>query len=550
MRSRAFWIRFFAAIVSGLMIAALFPPYDLAGLAWIAFAPLLAALWSLSGKRAKWKGFALGFLAGAVSHGVQLSWLSVVSPLGAVVLPLYLGLFWGLFGAFAATLGNPSHGKPTVLGNFRYALINASVWALLEWLRGWLFSGFGWNGIGVSFHENRIFSQAADILGVTGLSLFLVLIQGLLVLAIRNRNPRTLAPLAAVVGAAAVYGFTLISIEKKRETTPLKALLVQINVPQDAANVLWDAAEVHMAYEDDTLAALAAAKAKNQFPDWVIWPESALTGRIFRTDDGEWGAWEHNVQTIRTIREAGNFSLIYGANELEAVADEQGLTRKPGGKAFNSLVVMSPEDELQTFRKHHLVIFGETIPFVESVPFLKKIYEQQAGVEFGGSFTAGDSFAPLAASAGGKSIGIIPTVCFEDTVPRLTRRFTAPGPQIITNVTNDGWFEQSAAADQHFANARFRAIELRRPMIRCANTGVSAAVTTTGSTANPKTGESQILTDARGSHFTRGSLLVEVGIPLKPATTLYSLIGDWGIIITGILGFLYSLRLRKPLPAH
>jgi apolipoprotein N-acyltransferase len=545
MGRRVTWIRLAAAIASGLMIAALFPPHHLEALAWVAFAPLLAALWSVDGKRAAWKGFGLGFLAGAVSHGVQLSWISVVSPLGAIVLPLYLGLFWGAFGAFAATLGNPGKTTRSLAAQVGCTFANAAVWAALEWLRGWLFTGFGWNGLGVAFHQNELFAQAADLLGVAGLSLFLVLIQGLLVLAIKQRQGKSLIPALSLVALVAGYGAFRLHSEKARATTPLKALLVQINIPQDAAEVQWDALTVHTAYENDTLAALAAAKANNEFPDWVVWPESALTGRILRTDDGAWGAWQENVDTIAAIREGGDFSLIYGANELEAVNDGDALVRKPNGKAYNSLVVMSPENELQSFRKHHLVIFGETIPFVDTIPFLKKIYEQQAGVEYGGSFTAGDSFEPLPVKAGDTMIGVIPTVCFEDTVSRLTRKFVKPGPQIIMNVTNDGWFKESPAADQHFANARFRAIELRRPMIRCANTGVTAAITSTGSTVDPETGKSQILIDSKGSHFTRGSLLTKLQIPLNPATTLYSLIGDWGIIVAGIFGFARSIVHHK-----
>lgn len=531
-----------AGILSGAGVLPLIPFVGIVG-----FTLLLWALWSVRGRKAGSKGFAIGFVAGTTAHAFQLSWLAVVSPLGAVVLPLYLGLFWGTFGACAATLGNPgSANKPNLWTNLLFTFANAAVFAGLEWLRGWLFTGFGWNGLGVAYHQTLLIAQVADVFGVAGLSLLVVWIAGLLSLAVANRNFKLLGPVAVIGLAVCGYGVFRIQQEKGLATTPLRALLVQVNIPQDAAQYLWDPAEIHMAYENDTLAALADAKAQGKFPDWVVWPESALTGRIFRTDDGGWGTWEQNVETVNAIRGAGDFSLIYGANELEAVATEEGgLMRKPEGNAYNSLVVMSPEDELQTFRKHHLVIFGETIPFVDSIPFLKEIYKQQAGVEYGGSFTPGKSFDPLPVQAAGGTISVIPSVCFEDTVSRLTRRFLKPGPQVIVNVTNDGWFERSAAASQHFANATFRAIELRRPMIRCANTGVSAALNSTGSPANPETGKSQILTDASGSHFTRGSLLVDLKIPLDPPCTLYALIGDWGIIITGIIGFLSVLRLRK-----
>jgi apolipoprotein N-acyltransferase len=354
------------------------------------------------------------------------------------------------------------------------------------------------------------------------------------------------------------------AFEGRGESVRVKALLVQINIPQDAARVLWEAHEVHMAYEDETIKALEeladrdAARLKEavgegdegeielSWPDWVIWPESALTGRILRAEDGTWGTWKENIDTIARVREAGPFHLIHGVNELESEkSGENELRVMEKGRIWNSLAVMSPEDDLQTYRKRHLVIFGETIPLVDQIPLLKKIYEQQAGIAYGGSFTPGESVDPLPIpTLAGEVIGAIPTVCFEDTVARLTRRFVRPGPQVIVNVTNDGWFKESAAAAQHFANARFRTIEMRRPMLRCANSGVSAALDTTGSTAHPDTGKPQVILDAEGSHFTRGSLLVELDVPLKPSFSLYAIIGDWGVIGLALFALALSWRLR------
>jgi apolipoprotein N-acyltransferase len=369
---------------------------------------------------------------------------------------------------------------------------------------------------------------------------------------------------AAIVGLVLCYGIVRMALEGRGESVRLKALLVQINIPQDAARVLWQAHEVHMAYEEETLKALEqladndVARLKEavgegdegaislSWPDWVMWPESALTGRILRTDDGTWGAWRENLETIAQVRRAGPFHLIYGINELEAQkSTDNELVLKHKGRAWNSLAVMSPQDDLQTYRKRHLVIFGETIPFVDTIPLLKKIYEQQAGVAYGGSFTPGVSAEPLPiATAAGTVIRAIPTICFEDTVARIPRLFIRPGPQVIVNVTNDGWFKQSAAAAQHFANARFRAIELRRPMLRCANNGVSAALDTTSSTAHPDTGKPQLITDASGSHFTRGSLLAELDVPLQPSFSLYAIIGDWGVIVLALAALALSAARR------
>ncbi len=584
MGKRSVAMKIAAAVVSGLLVAGLFPPFHATELVWVALVPLLAALWSLEGKRAGWKGFALGWLAGLGGWLVQCQWVGVVSWVGAVLLPLYLAVYCGLFGAFAATLGNPwrergmrnaERGVEEVsvsssrvphsalhvsLVSLRFAFCLGAVWSGTEILRGWVITGFGWNGMAMAFQETPLMAQGADLLGATGLAMVPVFFQAVLAQAGRRMwdgkrsLPLDVVAALVMVGLLAVYGSMRISMERGKEGVRLKALLVQINIPQDAALQTWTAEQVHMAYEDETSKALEGIKAKDpaHWPDWVMWPECALTGRILRADDGTWAMWRENMETIAQVRKAGPFQLIYGVNELEAEkAGEDQLVMKDKGRAWNSIAVMSPDDQLQTYRKRHLVIFGETIPFAEEFPFLKKIYEEQAGVEYGGSFTAGVSLDPLPIpTAAGTMIGAIPTVCFEDSVPRLTRKFVRPGPQVIINATNDGWFKESAAADQHFANARFRAIELRRPMLRCANSGVSAAIDSTGSTAHPDTGKPQVLVDGNGSHFTRGSLLTEVKVPLQPSFSLYAIIGDWGVIFLSVAAFVWSwLCRRNPSPA-
>ncbi|MFT3990212.1 MAG: apolipoprotein N-acyltransferase [Luteolibacter sp.] len=541
MGNRGFWMRLAGAVTGGLLVAGVFAPFNLTPLVWVAMLPFFAAVAGLEGKRVAWKGFWLGLVAGFVSFGIELDWLAVVTTAGAVVLPLYLAVYWGLFGAFAATLGRlegRSFGK--ILG---LAFANGAMWAGLEIARGWVFTGFGWNGLGVGFHNQLVMAQGADLLGVAGLSGFLVFVQALAFAAWKRRDWKPLAAGLAATALLAGYGFFRISSEKSRESVRLKSLLVQLNIPQEAARMEWTAEETHMAYEDETLKGLAANKA--QWPDWVIWPETALTGRILRMADGSWAMWEQNSETIAQVRTAGPFSLIYGAVELEGIEENGALLPKPRGEVYNSLVAMDPRDDLQTFRKHHLVIFGETIPFVDSIPLLKKIYEEQSGAEFNGSFTEGTSFEPLHLGAAGKRIGLIPTVCFEDTVPRLNRKFVRPGPQVIMNVTNDGWFKTTQAAEQHFQNARFRAIELRRPMIRCANSGVSAAIDSTGSTKNPDTGVDQIIRDGKGSHFMRGSLLVQLQVPVDPLFSLYARIGDAGALALAGAGFFLAVGLRK-----
>ncbi|MES2995559.1 MAG: apolipoprotein N-acyltransferase [Verrucomicrobiota bacterium] len=549
-----------AAIVSGILLGVIVPPFNLGPLVWVALVPLIVVLWRPREKRAGLKAAGLGWIAGMISFGIHVHWLNEVSWLGALALPAYLALYPAAFAWFAATLGNPFcdgpeieiRRWPIIRRSLGFAFRNAAVWAGLELLRGWVITGFGWNGLGIAFHQFPLMAQAADLLGVVGLSMLPAFVQFTLIQTARRmaltahdgirRTKLDFIFATLIVLLCAIYGVYRISSEKSREFIPLKSLLVQLNVPQEAARQLWDSPTIHIGYEDETLAGL------EKYPDaqWVIWPEVAVTRPILSAGDGQWGTWQENQVTFDRIRANHDYQFLFGVNEIEAKPAPNGeLAASPDSRMWNSLAVLDPDGNLERFRKHHLVIFGETIPLVDRFPWLKKIYEQQAGVSFHGSFTPGQSLDPLPVPAGDQTIGVIPSICFEDTVPRLTRKFVRPGPQVIVNVTNDGWFKESAAAAQHFANSRFRAIELRRPMLRCANSGVSGAIDTTGFVVHPVSGRPQLLLDENGSSFLRGSLLAESRIPIRPATTLYSLIGDWGVTLLGLGAFGISFLRRR-----
>ena len=585
------WLRLLAAAFCGVGTALLFPPFHAGGLVWVVMLPLLPALWTLKG-RSGWKGFGLGWLAGFTGFLISLHWLTEVSSVGWVALSAYLGIFPGLWGAFAAKWANPwrtsdqetqgrveariaaklsaqpSHWRSSA-ASLGTAFAIASAWCGLEWLRGWLFTGFGWNTLGVAFHETPVMAQSADLLGICGLSFLPVFLQAVMVQVgrrlVREARSGKLRPhvdfgvAAVLVALAFCYGVWRISTEGRGESVKLEALLVQLNIPQEAARRMWTAEEIHFGYEDETVKGLKAVEKANEdrlkaaredevvdlkSPDWIVWPESSLTGRILRDEDGAWATWQENLDTFSIIQEEGEFTLVMGLLEEEGERLGDELVLKDDGRVWNSLVMLEPGGAMKSFRKHHLVIFGEYIPFVEELPILKRIYEQQSGAEFGGALSKGESLEPVPTRIDGEEVGVIPTVCFEDTVPRLMRKFVRDGPQIIVNVTNDGWFKDSPAAAQHFANSRFRAIELRRPMIRCGNSGVSAAVNTVGSTTRPDSGTRQELRDEQGNHLTRGSLLVDVEIPRRPSVSLYAMIGDGGIILLGLAGLIAGIQMR------
>ena len=264
----------------------------------------------------------------------------------------------------------------------------------------------------------------------------------------------------------------------------------------------------------------------------VVWPEASLADYLFFAESGEQG-WGRALQsTLETVRPAGSFSLLFGLNEVEGDLSPEGrFTLKEDGKHYNSLLTISPGDErFQTYRKQHLVLFGETIPYRKQLKFLQWLWEKSTGTNYVGSLDAGEADKalrlPLAKAPEGE-VAMIPTICFEDTVPRKMRKFLKDGGQVIVNVTNDGWFKESEGAAQHFANAKFRSIEFRRPTVRCGNTGVSAVVSSQGTVLDKRKNEQRILRDDTGSHLTRGWLFATAYVPVDGPVTLYARFGDW-----------------------
>ena len=622
-RSLSLW-PVLAALISGVLLAMCFPGFgNFSGLVWLWMLPLLPAIWRGGSKR---YGFGIAYLSGLVFWLLNLKWLWTVSGLGAMAMAAFLALYFGAWGAIAVSLGNPWR-KPKDKSNkvnktgsseqqatsslqqkidqktsqqrksragfnlfngaledslrsLKFAFINAAAWVGLEWLRGWVFTGFSWNGLGVAFHETPVLAQAADLVGITGLAFLPVLMSAVLVqTAVRLKaeaaagklKPRLDFSVAALLLAMQFcYGVWRINHVNGWETERVRILLVQGNIPQD---VKWDPASVTdilQIYADATSAAIDALEQDNltrlqanvngdavelKQPDLVIWPESAIPTPLYFADnlDGYlmFAEMRHLInEEIRPLHAVlGPFALISGMNEFESDFDGKRAVWKEGGGQYNSIAIIAAEGELEqsisTWRKMHLVIFGEYIPFIDQVPFLGELFKFSSGADFAGNFDAGTSTEPMIAPIGNGQVQLIPSVCFEDTVGRLTRKFVRTEPQLIINVTNDGWFKDSEAARQHMANAKFRAIELRRPMVRSANTGVSGIISATGSLVDPATGKRQVIEDKHGSHFVRSSIYGHAYAPLHGPITLYALAGDCFVYLMMVCVLVTAVQAKR-----
>ena len=553
------WIRhawpWLAAVLSGALLGLCYPRWDLAGLVWVWQIPLFLALWFSHGKKPWRRGLALGYTSGLTFFLINLSSLlelrhvagTVWAGLGAwLALPGYLALYFGIWGAFAATAGRwnpganeakrPAEDRGDLFGPslavLKSAALVSAAWCGLEWLRGIAFTGFGWNGLGVALHESLYLIQIADVIGVSGLSFLIVFCNAVWTatlvriwreMAVRNRLRPHLdfAVATALIIGVFLYGVTRIMgrpTPSPENSVSLRTLLVQLNTPIDEK---WDqthAQRIIETYRDLTLGYVESSKY-----DLVIWPETALPGR--------WNfPWVQTYLNDHILGKA-DFSLILGIEDEEF----------EGGQIYNCIgLARGSTKESQLHRKIHRVPFGEYIPLRHSFP----VFAWIAGGMVPMDFTAGTSHEPL--KLRDPEAGIIPLICFEDTVGRLARKFVRPGPQLLVNVTNDGWFYQSPLAIQHLANAKFRCVELRRPMARAANTGVSAFIDEVGSLEFPDaapgtTGHERLRVvqdPLTGNTFTTGTLPSTVTLQKDAPITFFARYGDAFSVAMGLMATL------------
>lgn len=573
---------FLVAALGGVLLGLCFAPWNWSDLVWLAPVCWLSALWlGVGERRCKRKGLAIGMVAGVAFWALNLKWLSVVTGPAYLVLAIYLALFFGFFGLFASSVGNPFRGerkarsRVELMGrSLAFAAVNAGLWCGLEWLRGLLLTGFGWNGLGVTFHNRLPLAQGAELVGVVGLA-FLPIFMAAVAVQVGMRlvgSVRTgrierhwdfmVAVLLLVISFS--YGVLRMSMINGASSEILRVLLVQMDIPQVAGRVLWKGADVHAGYEGETKKALAQIDAKNadlianaegevelEAIDWVIWPEVVLYGALLNGGEEGLAIFEPSNSTIERMRESGVRSLLAGVWEVDAERTEAGLRMREDGQQYNALLAVDPAGELAVHRKQHLVLYGEFIPFVDSVKWMGDIYEKIAGVPWAGNLGRGTGAEGFVLPGAGGEINVIPSICFEDTVPRVVRKFSKGSREVIVNITNDGWFGESEGSQQHFQNALFRSIELRRPTLRAANRGVTGVVSATGSLVQYETGERQLLEDEEGKPFVRGSIYGKARIMTEGGPTLYARAGDWfavlgfGIAIAFAVGR-WQLERRKP----
>lgn len=462
------------------------------GFWWATLAGLAGLIWLLDRVPDRRGAFLTGLFAGAGHFVLALNWIvepflidiaryGWMAPFAVLLLAFGLGLFWAAAAVAARVFPN------RVLG-FVVAFV------ALEWLRGVVLTGFPWAMAGHVWIGTPL-DQVAALGGPSLLSLLTLLAAALPVVA------RWKGLLASVVVLALPFGFGLWRLAQPLPDPGVQTLrLIQPNAKQAAK---WDAARAR-----EFLDLQLALTAKDTVADLTIWPETAVPYML-----------EYAPEVA---------GMIVAASGGRPVA--VGIQREDGNRFYNSLRVLEGEGvESARYDKAHLVPFGEYIPFGDLAYrwFGLRAFAAQAG----NSYSAGPGPQVLDLGPLGK---VLPLICYEAIFPR----FAASAPERadwILQITNDAWFGTLTGPFQHFAQARLRAVEQGLPLIRVANTGVTAVV------------------DARGRVLDQlpfgVAAALDTRIPGKLPATPYSRWGD-GPVFLLLVGLALGALARRRTSAH
>jgi apolipoprotein N-acyltransferase len=497
------------------------PPADCWMFAWLAPLPWLAIVQANRLSAAHpWRSLWIG---GFCHWLAAIHWLRLPHPatsIGWVALSVYLACYLPLFVAIARRL---------VYG-WRWPLVAAApvAWMACEHLRGSVLGGFTFGGLGHTQWRWTTLIQVADCLGAVGVGgVVMAVAAGLaeIVAAVASRDrvrAAVLAGLAAslVLVAAIGYGHWRIQGEPRPKGPALDVLLVQGSIDTELKHDPAAAGDVARHYDDLTMAALgvgqgvgqgvgsvpgssvgsAVAEAGTSRPDLIVWPETMWRWGLLEIDPDEVLPESVVEQTLagrdatgtpadrqaqcRHVLEQERLTLLaafarrYGTHWLVGLDKQLVTPQAPSGaRNYNCGLFLDPEGvAMACYSKQHPVMFGEYIPLAERFPWLYRLTPLPAGL------TAGTQ--PVAVTIAGSQVAV--NICYETALPEAVRslvlELASQGgrPDVIVNLTNDGWFWGSSELDMHLTAAIFRAVEVRTPLVIAANTGFSAWIDGSG----------------------------------------------------------------------
>jgi apolipoprotein N-acyltransferase len=523
-----------------------FPPYRAWEFAYVFAAP--AILWAYFRPPLKlyiWTMFA----AQAVAWAIILGWLRHVTWAGPLLLAPFVGAWVGVWYLAAWWTMPRMIGQPTPV-RVAAMLGLAGLWVLIEWSRTWLFGGFAWLPLAASQWQSAGIIQIAAFTGAWGVSFVLVAVNvGFAAYlhrllgegpALERRRHRRLlgADAGPEIDEIRDWGFRrrsqefllalflllvclcvfLVEVQPmvrfRLYNQPLaRVAFVQPDIPQ---SLKWDPNEapgIVKILEEQTLAAAISR------PDLILWPEASAPVPVNR-DPGM-------RRIVENLAARTKIPLLIGSVAVEGEGDSE--------KWYNAAMLVEPEGGLQPnyYAKRNLVPFGEYVPLRPLLGWLSKIAPIPDG-----DFTPGTEPDPMVLGLrDGGAIALGPLVCYEDTYPQLARSSALAGSDALVVLTNDAWFGEGAAAYQHAAHSVLRAVETRRPVLRCGNGGWSGWIDEFG-------GIRGVLTGSDGSVYFRGTGVLGVMRDTRwiGRNSFYVEHGDWFVAVcAGLVLFGFAL---------
>ncbi|MGH9430568.1 MAG: apolipoprotein N-acyltransferase [Terriglobia bacterium] len=507
-RFRSAAVRVAASAISGVLLAACFPRFDLHFLVWVAVAPLLVAV---LGENRLTRAYLYGALAGVVFLVLSLYWfvsvmvgygnmtfgLAVVSMIAFLIV---FSSFWGVFALVEAWVSRRSMGLALALAPF--------LWVSLELARTYYFiKGFPWNLLGYAVKPEGL-RQIASVTAVYGLSFLAAATSALLVWFILGSRPPT-RRYALAVWIVALFAANRLLAPPPMPRAREVAVLLQPDVPLgEAALASW------APWRDPTnlenlvqlsLAALPTLFPGQAGPPLIVWPENSAPffynrGPVFRA-------------AIQGMAEQGHAVAIVGAVNFDGPG--QSIPRESAD------VVDSTGHQIFRYDKIHLVPFGEYTPsWLKGVA--GKITTQV------GDFVPGRNYGFV--RLGREEVGVF--ICYESIFPQLVRRLTPPGASVLVNISDDAWYGDSSARFQHLEMVEMRALENHRYILRDTNDGITVVIDPYGRITRRLAAHQRATLTARFSYVA--------------GRTFYNAHGDvfaWACAV--ITGLMVALRITK-----
>jgi apolipoprotein N-acyltransferase len=419
----------------------------------------------------------------------------ILAAIAMLLLALYLAIYPAIFSVILARLVARA-GAPALL-------LAPPAWVAAEFARGYVFGGFPWVPLGNSQVTVLPVVQLASLFGVYGVSLLLAIVNAAIAFALleagRMRVKVVAGTAVLLVGVAAWGTWRIADNSLTRQGTPLRVGLIQGNIAQEDK---WNPREARRIF---TTYIAMTRDVVRRGAQYVMWPESSTP---FTFGEGTAGD-----QQVRLLAQEVGVPILIGSDEIVH-------TNPPA--SYNSAFQVGPDGRtVAVYRKMHLVPFGEFIPLQQWISFVAPLVKRLM------PFSEGQSSVMLPVGDHRASTSI----CYEVVFPALVRDAVNMGSELLTTITNDGWYGHSSAPFQHFELASMRAIEQGRYLARAANTGISGVV------------------DPYGRVVARSGIFEQVGmvgeVRFLSTRTIYARVGDIVAYASMIITIVALVALRR-----